>query len=220
VDPDSNPPSRLRRFGAASPARRVGAARPPRRAGRGLSVAVTDGRGRPVAAGGLGRWLSRVAPARARGTVAIALVSDAHIQKLNRQYRRKDKPTDVLSFPADLPATLKGRPTTAGRPTTVAGRGFSLADPTAEPRAPTALLGDIAIATGVARRQAKAAGHSYETELRVLALHGLLHLLGYDHDGPVDNGRMARVEARLRRKGGLREGLIARTGRGPTRSKK
>ncbi len=57
-------------------------------------------------------------------------------------------------------------------------------------------LGDIAIATGVAHRQAKLAGHSYDTELRVLALHGLLHLLGYDHDDPDDNGRMARERNR------------------------
>jgi probable rRNA maturation factor len=166
--------------------------------GSSLIVAVTDGRGRPVAAGGLGRWLNRSAPARARGVVAIALVSDQHIQQLNRTYRRKNTATDVLSFPAEHSARLKPRPTTA------VGRGFSLAAPRPE-------LGDIAIATGVARRQARAAGHSYETELRVLALHGLLHLLGYDHDDPDDNGRMARVEARLRRKGGLREGLIART---------
>ncbi len=72
------------------------------------------------------------------------------------------------------------------------------------------VLGDIAIATGVARRQAREAGHTYAAELRVLALHGLLHLLGYDHHG--DGGTMARAEARLRRKGGLRAGLIERAG--------
>ena len=146
-----------------------------------LRVIVTDGRGRPVRDGGLGRWLESVAPARARGDVAVALVGDAHVRELNRQYRRNDWPTDVLSFPAD-------------------------------PSLPTnAPLGDIVIAKGVAKRQAREAGHSEQTELRVLALHGLLHLLGYDHE--VDGGvRMARLEARLRRKGGLRAGLIERAG--------
>jgi probable rRNA maturation factor len=61
----------------------------------------------------------------------------------------------------------------------------------------------------VARRQARAAGHSVGTELRLLALHGLLHLLGYDHE--KDGGAMQRLERRLRRKGGLREGLIERS---------
>jgi len=69
-------------------------------------------------------------------------------------------------------------------------------------------LGDIVIARGRAQRQARAAGHSLATELRVLALHGLLHLAGYDHE--TDDGRMARVEARLRRQAGLPAGLIER----------
>ena len=69
-------------------------------------------------------------------------------------------------------------------------------------------LGDIVIARGVARRQAIEVGHSEATELKVLALHGLLHLLGYDHER--DSGAMARLEHRLRRRGGLREGLIER----------
>ena len=154
-----------------------------------LLVTVTDGRGRRVADGGLARWLSRVAPARLRGEVAVALVSDAHIRKLNRQYRGKDYATDVLSFAAEL----EPRPATP-RP--------------AIPR----FYGDIVIATGVARRHAREAGHPYATELRVLALHGLLHLLGYDHDHRDDRGRMARAEARLRRAGGLKAGLIGRTG--------
>ena len=144
-----------------------------------LRIAVTDGSGRSIRAQGLTRWLARVAPPRARGEVAIALVSDARVRHLNRKYRRKDQATDVLSFPADSPRR-------------------------------SAHLGDIVIATGVAKRQAREAGHSYDTELRVLALHGLLHLLGYDHDAARDGGRMARLESRLRRAGGLREGLIER----------
>ena len=78
------------------------------------------------------------------------------------------------------------------------------------PSGEQANLGDIVIAAGVARRQAREAGHSIQTELRVLALHGLLHLLGYDHEH--DDGRMARLERRLRRQGGLVEGLIERGG--------
>ena len=148
-----------------------------------LRVSVTDGQGRRVRDGGLGRWLESIAPARARGDVAVALAGDAQVRALNRRYRRKDRPTDVLSF----------RVASALRRT---------------PLESLATLGDIVIATGVAKRQAREAGHSEQTELRVLALHGLLHLLGYDHDG--GDGRMARVEARLRRKGGLRAGLIER----------
>ena len=78
-------------------------------------------------------------------------------------------------------------------------------------RIPAGFLGDIVIATGTARKQARDAGHSYQAELRVLALHGLLHLLGYDHDNQEDAGRMRRVETRLRRRGGLRAGLIERS---------
>jgi probable rRNA maturation factor len=148
-----------------------------------LRVTVTDGRGRPVRDGGLAAWLSSIAPPRAAGEVAVALVSDARIRALNRQFRRQDKVTDVLAFAAD------GGPRTADRESP---------------------LGDIVIASGVAARQAKAAGHSVQKELRILSLHGLLHLLGYDHHHPKDRGRMARAEARLRRAGGLSAGLIER----------
>jgi len=70
-------------------------------------------------------------------------------------------------------------------------------------------LGDIAIAIDVARRQATERGHTLTTEIRILALHGLLHLLGYDHER--DRGEMRRVEERLRRRAGLIEGLITRS---------
>ena len=157
----------------------------------GLHVHVSDGRGRPVREGGLSAWLAAAAPPRTHGEVAIALVSDARIRTLNQQFRDKDTPTDVLSFPA--------------------GPGSRIPDPAS--RSAKLHLGDIVIATGVARRQARDAGHSYGTELRVLALHGLLHLLGYDHDRKDDAGRMSRVETRLRRKHGLAEGLIERARR-------
>jgi probable rRNA maturation factor len=168
---------------------------------RRLIVTVTDGRGRRVADAGLARWLSRLAPGKVRGEVAIALVSDAHIRKLNRQYRGKDAATDVLSFPAeDFGPKAEA--------TSSEGVASAFRRKMTEPRH----LGDLVIATGVARRQAREQGHAYATELRVLALHGFLHLLGYDHDDRNDRGRMARAEARLRRRGGLREGLIARAG--------
>jgi probable rRNA maturation factor len=131
---------------------------------------------------GLGRWLARIAPPRTRGLVNVALVSDARVRALNREYRRRDYATDVLSFPAGSDSIASGRPT---------------------------FIGDIVIARGVARRQARSAGHAEATELRVLALHGLLHLLGYDHEH--DDGRMARAERRLRRKAGLKDGLIERS---------
>jgi probable rRNA maturation factor len=72
-------------------------------------------------------------------------------------------------------------------------------------------LGELAIATGVARRQARGAGHAEPTEQRILALHGLLHLLGYDHE--TDAGEMRRAEDRLRKRAGLPSGLIGRSTR-------
>lgn len=151
-----------------------------------LRVSITDGRGRAARAPGLAAWLQRIAPRRARGDLAIALVSDARIRSLNRRYRRVDRPTDVLAFPA--------------------------ADESAPPDRSAHVLGDIVISRQTARRQARDAGHSLAAELRVLALHGLLHLLGYDHHQQTDRARMRRVEARLRAAGGLRAGLIERAG--------
>ena len=147
-----------------------------------LQISVCTRDGRPARAPGLARWLAGVAPARARGTVTIVLVSDPAMRRLNREWRGKDYATDVLSFPAD--------------------------DAVPRVRGQVRHLGDIVIATGVATRQAREARHAYGTELKVLALHGLLHLLGYDHE--IDAGLMARTERRLRRKGGLPAGLIER----------
>jgi probable rRNA maturation factor len=162
----------------------------PRRRAGALRVLVTDEQGRRLSASSLSGWLRGVAPARARGVVTIALVSDDEVRRLNRAYRGLDRPTDVLSFPAaDAGALRRSEP----QPPWFTSGPF---------------LGDIVIARGVARRQAREACHSELSELRVLALHGLLHLLGYDHER--DRGQMRRVEERLRRKGGLRNGLIGR----------
>ena len=65
---------------------------------------MTDGRGRPARAPGLRGWLESVAPARARGTLVVALATDAEVRALNRRFRRRNEPTDVLSFPAEPPA--------------------------------------------------------------------------------------------------------------------
>ena len=127
---------------------------------------------------GLSQWLQRIAPARVTGALTIALLSDQKVRALNRKYRKTDKVTDVLSFPSTRTGVESD------------------------------YLGDIAIASGVARRQAKLVGHSVQNELRLLALHGFLHLLGYDHRS--DGGEMALIEGRLRRKGGLQEGLLER----------
>ena len=157
-----------------------------------LTVAVTDARGRKttaVDARGLGPWLASVAPATKRlrerfpgWSVTIAIVSDAQMRRLTREFRGKNRPTDVLSLPLS-PHTTPGK-------------------------IPGVVLGDIAIARGVAGRQARALGHPIRTEFRVLALHGLLHLLGYDHE--TDRGQMGRLEDRLRRRAGLPAGLISR----------
>ena len=160
-----------------------------------LRVLVGDERGKTLAVPGLRRWLAAVAPSNVRGTISVAVVSDRRIRDLNRRYRGHDDATDVLSFPVDR--RLAEAPKARRRLST---------NPHSLP--PNPFLGDIVIARGVARRQARAAGHSDLTELRILALHGLLHLIGYDHER--DDGLMRRVERRLGRKGGLRDGLMER----------
>lgn len=112
------------------------------------------------------------------GEVTVLLTSDPAIRKLNRQFRGKDKATDVLSFPAEGPAAM-------------------------------GIAGDLAISVPTAERQAAVQCHSLVLELRVLILHGLLHLAGYDHE--TDSGQMARRERRLREMLCLPVGLIERT---------
>jgi probable rRNA maturation factor len=119
------------------------------------------------------RRFSRQAQALAKvaGEVDVLISGNRRLRELNRRFRRKDRPTDVLSFP---------RP--AG--------------------------GDIAISADIARENAARYGHGITQELKVLVLHGMLHLAGYDHES--DDGRMARAEARLRARLGLKDSLIAR----------
>lgn len=125
------------------------------------------------------------AAAGVEGEVAVLLTDDDGIRRLNRLFRHKDKPTDVLSFPSENLPAAKG-----------AGKGK--------------LGGDLAISAETALRQAAEFGHDLETEIRLLLLHGLLHLAGYDHE--TDNGEMTRREGALRRQFGLPSGLIQRSG--------
>lgn len=112
-----------------------------------------------------------------RDEVDVLVASNADLRRLNKRFRRQDKPTDVLSFPP-------------------AGKG---------------LPGDLAISGQIAAANARRLGHSTSDELKVLILHGLLHLAGYDHER--DSGQMRRKEERLRRRLGLPVTLIARADR-------
>jgi probable rRNA maturation factor len=107
--------------------------------------------------------------------VSIAIVDDDAMRNLNRQFRKKNKTTDVLTFPAD--------------------------DSDADPNATGRPLGDIVISIDQARRQATDQKHSLATEVRYLILHGILHALGYDHE--TDSGEMNALELKVRQKVGL-----------------
>ena len=111
---------------------------------------------------------------RLRGEVAVLITGSREIQKLNKEFRKKDKPTDVISFPSEVEG----------------------------------MAGDIAISADIANKNAKALGHEAGAELKILILHGMLHLAGFDHE--VDSGEMARKEARFRKQLGLPMGLIER----------
>jgi len=115
-----------------------------------------------------------------KDTVAVCFIEDAEMARLNKKYRGKPGATDVLSFPV----ASNG----AGRKSLRRKRVGSF-------------LGDIAISPAVARRNAREFSRTLAEELRILILHGVLHLLGYDHE--TDNGEMARYEMRLRRRLGL-----------------
>jgi probable rRNA maturation factor len=138
---------------------------------------------RSISAAQLQRFARRAQKlAEVQGEVDILIATNKRLRDLNRRFRRKDKPTDVLSFPRS-----------SG--------------------------GDIAISGQIARENAQHYGHSLASELKILVLHGMLHLAGYDHES--DKGRMARVESRLRSQLKLPASLIDRThsSGGPTHAK-
>jgi probable rRNA maturation factor len=127
----------------------------------------------------LDRFVARARrAARLKGAVNVLLTTSAEMKSLNRRFRGKDKPTDVLSFPA-------------------------------EPDADKKLAGEIAISAEIATQNARSLGHSSAEEIKILVLHGILHLRGYDHE--CDNGQMARREKQLRARLRLPLGLIQRT---------
>jgi probable rRNA maturation factor len=115
-----------------------------------------------------------------RGSVSVLITSSRELRTLNRRFRRKDKPTDVLSFPAEPSASRKS-------------------------------AGEIAIAADIATQNALQFGHMPFEEIKILALHGILHLAGYDHE--IDGGEMARREIELRKQFRLPVALIERHGR-------
>jgi probable rRNA maturation factor len=142
---------------------------------------------------GLSRFLRSAQRAvELEGEVQVLLADDATLKRLNRTFRARNKATDVLSFPAG--------------PTTVF---FT------DPDSPQ-LAGDLAISLETAARQAEQFGHSLRDEVRVLLLHGILHLAGFDHE--VDSGEMAVREDELRRRLRLPASLIARVSHRPHRS--
>jgi probable rRNA maturation factor len=136
-----------------------------------------------VAVGPLARFLERVRlelrfPADG---VAVQLVSDAAMARLNWTFRKKRGPTDVLSFPAQARRARRA--------------------PRRPPAAGSRYVGDIAISPESARRNALRESRPLPEELRMLVLHGMIHLAGYDHD--TDQGQMERLETTLRRRLGL-----------------
>ena len=117
--------------------------------------------------------------AKLKGSVSVLVTSSAEVRSLNRQFRGKNKATDVLSFPA-ASVRMSQRP----------------------------VAGDIAISADIAAQNAASLGHSAAEEVKILTLHGILHLAGFDHE--MDKGQMARKEIALRRRFRLPNGLIER----------
>ena len=134
---------------------------------------VVKQRAHRVPASPLAAFVRRLARAKEPGeanALTILLAGDRVMRGLNLRFRGKDATTDVLSFPSGEGQLVDG----------------------------TRPLGEIVISVAQAARQAEARGHSLSRELRLLLIHGYLHLLGYDHE--VDDGSMMRLQARLVRR--------------------
>lgn len=137
--------------------------------------------------GSLDRFVSQARKAVGLpGRVNVLVTTSAAIRSLNRDFRNQDKATDVLSFPITSESLT------------------------------SKLAGEIAISADIARQNAVRFGHSPAQEVKILALHGLLHLAGFDHER--DNGEMARKEENLRRGLRLPVALIERVGAAGGRS--
>jgi probable rRNA maturation factor len=147
---------------------------------RGAEVVILERRVPDLTELALARFVDRARKAAGlKGSVNVLVTSDAEMKALNGRFRGKNRATDVLSFSVSVED----------------GRGKALA-------------GEIAISADIARRNAQALGHGAAQEVKILALHGVLHLGGYDHE--TDDGEMARREAELRAQLRLPVGLIER----------
>jgi probable rRNA maturation factor len=133
--------------------------------------------------GALERFVLRARRAMGlRGQVNVLVTSSAAVRSLNLRFRKKNKATDVLSFPSTSVLSKSGKE--------------------------LKLAGDVAISADIARENSVRLGHSAAQEIKILALHAIVHLAGFDHER--DNGEMARKEAKLRRRLGLPAALMER----------
>jgi probable rRNA maturation factor len=142
-----------------------------------IAMIITRGRVAGVSDVTLARFLTRVRKIiPLRGLVTVVVTTNSEMKRLNGQFRGKDEPTDVLSFPSGEMSPLAG---------------------------------EIAISHEIAKENASRLGHSITEEIKILILHGILHLAGYNHDD--DEGKMARREHNLRKALRLPDALIERS---------
>lgn len=145
------------------------------------NLVIVEVRGSKLSETTLARFVHRARKAAGLdGLVSVLITNNAQMRRLNSSFRKKDKPTDVLSFPATKPLGQEKNK----------------------------LSGDVAISWDIARHNAQKFGHSPEEEVKALILHGVLHLAGHDHE--KDQGKMAQLEKQLRTKLNIPATLIER----------